>query len=70
MLLGLIHQPHLAEWLSLNIHQSCVQDAVEKPYKLLEVLTGSLMYLMPASIQMWTSGATTILLSRFLPPNC
>ncbi|KAL0037196.1 hypothetical protein WJX79_005216 [Trebouxia sp. C0005] len=39
-------------------------DAVEKPYKLLEVLTGSLMYLMPASIQMWTSGATTILLNK------
>ena len=61
-----MHQAHLAEWLSLNTHQSCLQDAVDKPYELLEVLVEELMYLMPAAIQKWTSGATTILLSRVL----
>ncbi|KAL0049205.1 hypothetical protein WJX82_008779 [Trebouxia sp. C0006] len=39
-------------------------DAVDKPYELLEVLVEELTHLMPASIQKWTSGATTILLNK------
>ncbi len=65
-----MHKVRLAEWLSLNICQSCLQDAMGKPKELLEVLMGALMTLMPASIQNWTSGATNVLLSRFLLPNC
>ena len=66
-----MHQARLADWLSLNLHRNCLQDAVENlPRELLGVLMAPLMSLMPASIQNWTSGATTILLSRFLPPKC
>ncbi len=64
-----MHQVRLADWLRLNIRQSCLQDAVEKPHELLEVLTSCLMFLMLSSIQSWTCGATTMLTSTLVPPK-